>query len=985
MVGKDDKEIIDYKGDYRPSFHRFFDLMKFKVTKILLVSSLYDAFTLEEDSMLYKQISGEYSDLELSSPPQIIRASSGEEALRELASGRYDMIITMARISDLDPFVFGERAKDVQPGIPVVLLITEAGDIPQYHRHGRKDGIDKVFFWNGDSTLLLAITKYVEDMVNVVPDTRTGAVRVILIVEDSPRFYSMFLPIIYTEIMRQTIALMAEGLNEHEKFLRKRARPKILLTETFEEAMDFYDKYKEQILAVVTDVTYPHEGKDEKGAGFRLIGEIDENIPVLLQSSQMKYKIRADELGIPFLDKRSDTLLQELRNFFKDCLGFGGFVFSTPEGKEVGLAINMNGFIDMVKKIPAESIRYHGLRNDYSKWFMARGEIGLAKKLRPKKVSDFKADEDIRTYLLDALRESRLEKQMGVITDFSQHTFEFDRTFTRFGGGSLGGKGRGLAFLSMLLHQSNIQRKFSKLKIQVPDTLVIGTDEFDRFLNDNNLQEVLGQNPEDDDIRNIFMKEDVSSELKLALTKYLEHIDCPLAIRSSSLLEDSQNQPFAGIYATYILPNNCPDKELRLEQLCQAIKLVYASVFCKAAKAYIQTTVHMAEEEKMAVVIQKLAGNHHGDRFYPLFSGVAQSYNFYPVAPLKREDGMVSVALGLGQIVVEGEKVLSFSPKHPGVIPGFGTPEDTLKNTQHRFYSLNMLEACYDLSINENVTLLSEDIPGAEKDGTLDYLASTYDANDNRLRDGIGTSGPRAITFAGVLKYRMLPLVDIINELLELGEKGMGRPVEIEFACSLEVGESPVFHILQIRPLVTLKEHKEVHVTNEEIEGAFIYTNKALGNGILKHIYDIAYVPPDLFDAGKTREIAKEIGEINKELDGAPYILIGPGRWGTRDRWLGIPVEWDQISSASTMVEVSLEDFRIDPSHGTHFFHNITSLGIMYFTVPLGKSAHIDWNWLQNTKPFSEKEHVKHIRLGEPLLVKVDGRSGKGIITQNNK
>jgi hypothetical protein len=446
------------------------------------------------------------------------------------------------------------------------------------------------------------------------------------------------------------------------------------------------------------------------------------------------------------------------------------------------------------------------------------------------------------------------------------------------------------------------------------------------------------------------------------------------------MLEDSQNQPFAGIYATYILPNNCEDEELRLEQLCQAVKVVYASTFSRAAQSYIQSTVHFAEEEKMAVVIQKLVGKAFGDRFYPLFSGVAQSYNFYPVNPLKRGEGIVSLALGLGNTVVEGEQVLSFSPKHPNVIPGFTTPEEAMKNSQQTFYALNLDQSYFDLTVGENVTLVKLNIEAAEKDGNMDDLASTYDANDNRLRDGISAAGPRVITFAGVLKYNMIPLVTIIEELMRIGQNGMGRPVEIEFAVAKDETGKPEVHVLQIRPLVTMREHREVHISEDEKDSAILFTDRALGNGILKDVTDIVYVPPQLFDPLKTVEIAKEIGDINKTLE-RPYIVIGPGRWGTRDRWLGIPVEWDQISHARAIVEAALEDFRIDPSHGTHFFHNITSLGIMYLTVPYGKkNAFINWEMLNAIEPVSEKRYVRHLRI-PPVNVKVDGRNGYGVIS----
>ena len=983
MAGQQDG--VDYKGDYKPSFHSFYDLMKYKVTNILLVSSLYDAFILEEEGLLSDQISGEYQDLELSSPPRIMRVDSCESALSELKKRHYDLIITMPRLVDMDPFEFGRLAKEQQPSVPVILLLTDTADIPIFYNPGQHDQIDKVFYWNGDSALFFAITKYVEDTLNVEPDTEDGLVRVLLVIEDSPRYYSIFLPITYREVMGQTEKLIAEGLNDHEKLFRKKARPKILLAETYEEALELYEKYRDNILGVITDVNYPKDGERLEGAGFQLIKELDEGIPVLVQSSRTEYKKEAERISTPFLDKNSDMLLHDLRNFFNECLGFGDFVFMTPDKMEIGRARDMTEFMHYVQTVPAESIRYHGSANHFSNWLMARGEIDIAKKLRPKKVSDYQNDEEIRSHLIISIRDSSKAKRKAVITDFQQQNFEFEETFTRLGGGSLGGKGRGLAFLFALFNQSNVKDQIPECMIRIPDTLVLGTEIFDNFMEGNKLHERINPDMSDAELKSLFIESRTTVDIKDKLREYLMHVTEPLAVRSSSLLEDSHNQPFAGIYSTFMLPNNCVDGEIRLEQLCDAIKLVYASAFSKAAKAYIQSTVHTSEEEKMAIVIQKLIGNQHEERFYPAFSGVAQSYNYYPVAPLKREDGIVSAALGLGKIVVDGEKVLAFSPKHPNIIPGFSTPEQVMDNSQTHFYALSMADVCYDLRAGDHVTLLTLPIKDAEKDGTLDLVASTYDSNDHRLRDGAGSPGPKVITFAGILKYEMLPLVKVITRLLDIGSRGMGGPVEMEYALrynedadSNEFGK-PEFYVVQIRPLVTKKERQSVTITGEE-EDIILASNKALGNGVLEGIKDIIFIAPDKFDNTQTHNMAKEIGELNKEI-GKPLLLIGPGRWGTKDRFLGIPVDWNHISNAKAMVEVGLSGFRIDPSHGTHFFHNITSLGIMYFTVPYGKEGQfIDWDWLRSLEPKSSKKYAVHVELPCELEMKVDGRSGKGIV-----
>ncbi|MGA1873359.1 MAG: PEP/pyruvate-binding domain-containing protein [Thermoplasmatota archaeon] len=975
-------EDIDYDADYRPGVHDFYDLMKIRISKILLVSSLYDAFTLEEDGLIFEQISEEYKELALPFPPQVIRVSSGLDALEELRSNRYDMIITMARISDMDPDEFGRKAKEIRPGIPVILLLTDAGDLSQYRIGVVPVGYDHIFFWNGDSTLLMAMTKFLEDSLNVDSDIRTGRVRVLLVVENNPRFYSFFLPLLYTEIMTQTLSLLTEGINEHEKMLRKRARPKILLARTYEEAKSLLKRYERYILGVITDISYPKGGSDEEEAGLQLAHEIGKDLPVLIQSSRVEHREKAEAMGLPFIDKGSETIIQELKDFFNRYLGFGEFTFRMPDGTEVAKAYNMKDLTSLLKDVPAKSINLAGRANKFSRWLIARQEIELAMKLKPKKVSDFSDDEAIRDHLLREIKESQRIKQLGMIIDFDKQRFEFEGSFTRLGTGSLGGKGRGIAFLSSLLHQSGIGKKVRGSPILIPDTMAIGTDIFDHFVHDNNIHEMLREDLSDYEIKEIFLSHELPGEIVSSLRTYLEHIKVPIAVRSSSLLEDSQNQPFAGIYSTYILPNSCGNDEDRLAQLCQAIKLVYASTFFKAARAYIQTTVHLPEEEKMAIVIQKLVGREHGSRFYPDFSGVAQSHNFYPLGPLKRDEGIVSIALGLGRIVVEGGKVLSFSPEHPKVLPGFSTPEEVLNNSQTYFYSLDLShDTCYDLRKGEDVTLVSLPVQEAQADGTLDYIASTYVANDNRLRDGVAHHGPKVITFAGVLKYDQLPLVDIIQTILGMGQKGMGRPVEIEFAGTVDERGITRFNIVQIRPLVTLKERRSVMITEVEIDEAVIMTDKALGNGIIERIHDIVYVDPDNFDKTMTMEIAELIGQANSMMEERPYILIGPGRWGTRDRFLGIPVQWDQISGARVIVEASMPEFIIDPSHGTHFFHNITSLGLPYFTVSHRNGGHImDWDWIRSQTTVDLMGSVKMVRLKTPLTIKVDGRNGKGII-----
>lgn len=984
-IHDDHDHNIDYDADYRPVFHDFYDLMRWRVSKILLVSSLYDAFTLEEEGILFEQISSEYRDLALPFPPQVIRVSTARSALKELEKTQYDLIITMARLPDMDPFEFGNAAKAAQDGIPVVMLLTDAGDIKIFHEPGKYEGIDKIFFWNGDSGLFVAIVKYIEDQKNMVPDLKSGLVRVVLVVENSPMFYSIFLPLILAVIVRQTKNLIHEGLNEHEKMLRKRARPKILLAETYDEAMALYKQYEGKILGVVSDVAFPREGNHDENAGFRLVREIDENIPVILQSNQIEHREKAVKMDVPFIYKSSETLLQELREWFQSRLGFGPFRFLTSEDEEIGQANDLQEFMQMLMEIPSESMTFLGKTHSFSNWFFARGEIDLARKLRKKTVADFKSGEEMKTFLIKQVKASQRRKQQGIIIDFENQTFEFEGTITRLGGGSLGGKGRGIAFLSNLLHQSKLDSLIKGCRIRVPDSLIIGTDVFTDFMERNAINEVSLEEMTDDEINELFLQGELDTKIVNSLRIYLENIRTPVAVRSSSLLEDSQNQPFAGIYKTFHLPNNCGDPVERLKDLTDAVKLVYASTFSKEARAYIHSTVHVQEEEKMAIVLQKLVGQQFKDRYYPLLSGVAQSFNFYPVAPLKREEGIASIALGLGKIVVEGERVMSFSPAHPKVIPGFSSVDEILSNSQSHFYALDMSDACHDLRQGEDSTLLKLDLKDAEEDDILDPIASTYDPNDNRIRDGTGREGPRVITFAGVLKYSMFPLDRILKAILQIGRKGMGRPVEIEFAGYIDEKERPNFNVLQIRPLVTLKERTQVRITEEDERTSLIRSDKAMGNGMRRDIMDIVLIPPESFDNTKTIEIASEIGKINNNLNGNPYLLIGPGRWGTKDRFLGIPIKWDQISCSCAIVELQLKNFIVDPSHGTHFFHNITSLGTPYFTIQYSLKQHrVDWGWLLDQEYESHGSMVRHIRLNDPIMVKVDGKHGKGVILKQN-
>lgn len=1001
----------DFEGTYDLGVQIYHALMPYRVKDILIVSSLYDAFTIEEEGLIAELVIGQYQHLLLSQPPRVTRVFSGELALQKIKEHRFDLIITMAKNIGMDPFEFGKQIKQLYPDLPIVLLATDRADINQFQdREDVKEGIDKVFAWTGDPTLFLAIIKYVEDSRNIRYDTVNGNVRVIIMVEDSIYHYSMFLPILYTEVVQQTRRSLSEDLNEMQRQLRRRARPKILLAETFEEAEYYYKKYKDYVLGILSDVVFKKDGENNPTAGFefvKLIRNDSVHLPIMMQSTDLSNQQKAENVDAYFLYKNSPTLVQDFQRFLVNNLGFGDFIFLLPkepwidkkktdyldqtplhvQTTEIARASNLREFEESLQKIPFESILYHSERNDFSNWLMARCEFDLAKELRPKKVSDFSDLHAMREYLIYVFNQARKNKQRGVITDFDEQKFEFDSSFTRLRGDSMGGKGRGLAFMRALLYHYKLEEKYKGVKIKIPNTVVIGTLEFERFVSDHNLHRFFkNETRTDSEIAKAFLECELCTELKNKLRVILQHFRSPLAVRSSSLLEDYQNHPFAGMYSTYLLPNNHDEDDERLNQLCQAIKLVYASVFFREPKAYAESLSLKIEEEKMAVIIQELIGSNYNSRFYPTFSGIAKSYNFYPIAHQTPEDGIANIAVGLGKAVVGGEKSFRFCPRYPGINPDFSTPELILERTQRELYVLNTKNKDFDLSVPDTSPVMRLQTTDIRNDGSLDLIASSYDRNDGVVRDGLPEKGMPLITFAGILKYDAFPLAEILNDLLFVGQKGMGCPVEFEFAVNIDPQSqmTPTFAILQIRPFVISTEQLDIG-WDEKIEKnkIFIRSDRALGNGLIHTIEDIVYVPSNRFDSSKTIEIAEEIGIINKSLIAAssPYLLMGPGRWGTQDPWLGIPVRWGQISGARVIVETALETFNIKPSQGTHFFQNIISHGIGYIDIPLhSECCFVDSEWLEDQMKIKKMKYVDHIHLTAPLLVKLDGRSGHALI-----
>jgi CheY-like chemotaxis protein len=974
--------------DFDLSFKVFHELMAKKVTEILLVSSPYDAFIMEEEGRLAERIIHEYRGLNLSRPPMLTWVSSAQEALDALSQKKFDLVITMPQVDETDAYVLGRQIKSKFPDLPVFLMIQNTSRHLLDRKYADRNSIDRLYVWYGNSDLLLALIKNLEDRMNVAYDTRRARVRVIVIVEDSPIYYSSLLPLLYKEIVTQTQAVMEESLNDEHRMVRMRARPKILVAQNYEEAVELYQTYKPYLLSIFSDVRFPKNGKMDDAAGFKLLSMIRKDspdLPLLNFSSEESNRQRAQKIPAVFFNKNSPTLHSEIRSFFMQYLGFGEFIFRLPDDKEIGRVSNLREMENILPSIPDESVFYHATRNHFSSWLMARSEIMLASKLKPVRISDFESIGDAKQYLVSIIHERRMGRQKGIITEFDSQRFDPDADFTKIGKGSLGGKARGLAFMSTRLKKSpEFLDKFQDVAISVPKTLVVSTEGFDSFISENNLEEVTTGDFSDEEIIRLFTTAQVPDFLKLNLEQYLSYARYPLAVRSSSLLEDAQFQPFAGIYKTYMIPNNHPDPNKRLEQLLLAIKLIYASTCCENTRTYFKSTYHRIEDEKMGVVIQQLTGKVYGDYFYPAISGVAQSYNYYPISYMKPEDGLAHVALGLGKIVVEDGVALRFSPKYPQFLPQFSTVDDILQNSQRFFYALKMNSFPDDLAANEDATLEKLDIDEARNDAPVRHLCSTYSAEDHRIRDGVQASGIPVCTFANILKYRSLPLAEILSETLAIGRQGLGCPVEVEFAANMpfDADQKPSFELLQIRPMTVNQFNLEVEIADEDIAKAFCYSTMALGNGQFEEIEDIIFVNPDTFDTAHTIEIATEIGNVNKEmiLRKRKYLLIGPGRWGSADRWLGIPVRWPDISGVGAIVETTIEGLKADPSQGSHFFHNITSLGISYLNTSEGGEDFIDWKWLRSLPTKNETRHLKHVILKKPLTIKIDGKKSRAVI-----
>jgi CheY-like chemotaxis protein len=966
----------------------FDNLMPFKVQNILLVSSLYDSFILREDGRLNELLIDESLELNLQQIPGITHVSSCAEALELVRSQpRFNLIVTNLTVADMTAAELAREVKQSGLDVPVVVLAYDYRAVKNFVSRNPVTDIERIFLWQGNARILIAIVKYVEDQRNVLHDTRAMGVPVLLVVEDNIRYYSSFLPVIYTELIKQSRRVIQEGINVAHKLVRMQARPKILLRSNFEEAAQLVETYGDYLIGLVSDVEFPWEGKLNPEAGFELARRLKAlvpDVPVVLQTSRTEFRPRAHAAGYSFLRKRSPTLLKDLRKILTEQFGFGDFVFRLPDLKEVARAKDMSELEEQLQTVPAESLTYHAQRNHFSHWLMARTEFALAAKLRPRKVSDFDGPEGLRRDLIQSIDDYRQEQSDLLIGDFNPSTFRPSPSiFLRIGSGSLGGKARGLAFVRHLLHKNRITRRFPGIAISVPPALVLATDVFDQFMTENNLQEFALQCDDEDEILHRFLAAELPEKLKEDLRVFLAEVQYPLAVRSSSLLEDSQYQPFTGVYETFMLGNQSPDASVRLAELVDAIKRVYASTFSRHAKAYVRATPYRLEEEKMAVIVQQLVGTAHNQRFYPDFSGVVRSHNFYPVLPMTFADGIAAVALGLGRAVVDGGKCLTFCPRYPQSLMQFSSVEDILANSQTEFWALSLVGGCEGNTGHLRELRLGLD--AAEEDGTLSPVASTYSDDNHAVYDGLSRRGVRIVSFAPMLKHNLFPLAAILQTLVKSGEQALGIPVEIEFAVRLarQSGDSAEFGFLQIRPLTLSRDLPDFSVGAIDTRELLCQSNKVLGNGLVENLHDVVVVDSQRFERGRSHEVAKAVAQLNAALnsENRPYVLIGVGRWGSNDPWLGIPVEWDEISGARVIVEVGFRDFRVTPSQGSHFFQNLTAFQIGYFTVnPDAGEGSVDWEWLQEQSSVEEDGCVRHLRFASPLRVVMNSRTSSGAI-----
>ena len=970
----------------------FWNLMQRRIFNVLLVATPYDAFMLEEDGRLEEQIYFEYTSLNLSSPPRFTQVSDYEEAFEELSQKRYDLVIAMPGVDISETFVSARKVKELYPDVAYVVLTPFSREVSR--RLAKEDftGVDFVFSWLGNVDLLVAIIKLLEDYLNVENDVNQVGVQLIMLVEDSVRFYSSILPTLYKFLLQQSRDFSTEALNEHEQMLRMRGRPKVMLARNYEEAMQIYEHYGDHMLGVISDVSFAREGKKDSQAGLRLANELrrrNRNLPIIIESSEVSNASKVAEFGGTFLDKNSKKLPVDLGQAILDNFGFGDFIIRNPKtGEEISRIKDLRGLQNSIFDIPTESLYYHANHDDISRWLYSRALFPIAEVLTEHTFDDITEEQTVRQTVFDAIVKYRRMKNRGVVAIFKRDRFDHYSNFARIGQGSLGGKGRGLAFIDSIIKKNPEFDNFEGVSVQIPRTVVLCTDIFDQFMKENKLYPIALSSCSDEEILQHFLAATLPRRLAYDFYALFDVIDGPLAIRSSSLLEDSHYQPFAGIYSTYMIPH-LTDKRAMLKQLSDAIKGVYASVFFTDSKAYMQATSNVIDQEKMAVIIQEVVGSTHDGYFYPSFSGVGRSLNYYPVNEERAEDGVCEIAVGLGKYIVDGGMALRFSPKHPRNVLQTSTLDLALRDTQTTFYAINESEAVENFKVDDGFNITRLRVQDAAMQGHLKYMVSTYNPFDEMIVDNDMGRGRKVVTFANILSHEVFPLAKIADSMLHKGQLAMNRPVEIEFAGmigspeQMKKGEKGHLYWLQIRPIVDRKEMLDEEIMHTEPDKVLLYSTRALGHGMMDNITAVVFVKPEAFSMSNNLLIASEIEKINRNFTEKEenYILIGIGRWGSSDSALGIPVKWPHISAAKLIVELSVPGSYIEPSQGTHFFQNLTSFGVGYFTLDTSdKDTIFAGDYLAEMPAEYESDNVRIVRFAQPLTVAINGRSGQGIV-----
>ena len=965
----------------------FANLMNKRIYNVLLIATKYDSFMLEDDGRVDEQIFNEYTSLSLRYPPRFTQVTTEEEALNELKNRNFELIICMPNMDNRDIFAAASEIKVHYPNIPIVVLTPFSKEVSKRIANEDLSAIDYVFSWLGNSELLLAIIKLIEDKMNAPDDTASVGGQIILLVEDSIRFYSSALPHLYKFVLEQSQMFAKEALNDHQRTLRMRGRPKIKLARNYEEAVRIFDQYRDNMLGIISDMSFMHNGVKDPYAGYKFGQYVRKTgliIPFVLESSEASNHVYAKELNASFIDKNSKSYPQDLKKKIMQRFGFGDFVILNPHTKEEIMRIkDLKDLQKKVFQIPDDSLVYHLSRNHFSRFFYSRAMFPPAEVLKHVDVSDYKDMDEARKLIFDLIVQYRRMKNTGVVAVYQKDRFDEYSNFARIGDGSLGGKGRGLAFIGAMV------KRYPKLEsdnfaVNIPKTVVICTDIFDEFMETNELYPVALGDADDETILRYFLRASLPSRLIEDLMAFFDVVKSPIAVRSSSLLEDSHYQPFAGIYSTYMVPK-IEEKYDMLRTVSDAIKAVYASVFYKDSKAYMTATSNLIDQEKMAIVLQEVVGSRYNDHFYPTMSGVARSLNFYPIGNEKAEDGIANIALGLGKYIVDGGQTLRFSPRHPHSILQMSTMDFALRETQTRFYALDLKNMAEAFSVDDAFNLVKLGLKDADAEGSLKYIVSTYDPYDQIIRDGYYPGGRKILSFVNILQHDVFPLADTLDQILRIGQQEMGRPVEIEFAVNMDPSDHTraTFYLLQIRPIVDNKEIMDEDLSLVKNEETILSSTSVLGHGIVGDVQDIIYVKTGAFNSSNNQLIAYEIEKMNRSFTDQEkgYVLVGPGRWGSSDSWLGIPVKWPHISNARVIVECGLENYRVDPSQGTHFFQNLTSFGVGYFTVnPFKGDGWFDEAFLNAQPAVEETEYLRHVRFDAPITIKMDGKKSLGVV-----